>query len=81
MSVERLTEGSPEKQTKNVLKMTLTELVDFAYKTRSQENVRRLRQELLRRKANVPEGMTIMAIDQAYAIIDDRYNDLLESLR
>ena len=80
MSVDQLPGGS-EKQTKNVMHLDLVDIVDFSYKTRSVENVRRLRQELMRRKANVPEGMTIMAIDQAYAIVDDRYIELLESLR
>lgn len=80
MSIEQST-SQGEKRTESVQNMTLDRMVEIAYNTRSDETVRRLRLELMRRKANIPEGSTEPTIDQAFAIIDARYDQLLESLR
>ncbi len=71
---------APQGETKPVeyvTNMTPERIVFIAAHTHDEEVLRKLRIELLRRSANVPEGQREMILEQAYAIVDSHYSDLL----
>ncbi len=69
------TPAGEQKPTEFVTTMTPERIVTVAMGTTNAEVLYKLRLELIRRSANVPEGTRDILLEQAYEIVNDRYSD------
>lgn len=62
--------------TELVTNMTPERIVTVAMNTNNIETLRGLRLELISRSANIPQGERDILLEQAYAIVNDRWTDM-----